>query len=97
MRCLRISDWPDFPNRGVMLDIDANRQLYLPAALDRHVFHDRNGTGRLVCDLDDVCKVPGVEIRNAPRCCSTCWSIHDAREPPQGMDCLIERGFTSPE
>jgi hypothetical protein len=38
----------------------------VPAVLDRHVFRDRAAlTGRLVCDLGDAYKVPGVEVRNA--------------------------------
>ena len=46
--------------------VAANRNLDVPAVLDRHVFRDRAGvTGRLVCDLGDAYKVPGVEIRNA--------------------------------
>jgi len=46
--------------------VEANRNLDVPAVLDRNVFRDRAGvTGKLVCDLGDAYKVPGVEIRNA--------------------------------
>lgn len=45
---------------------EANREIDLPAALDKHVFRDQAAvTGKLVCDLGDACKVPGVEVRNA--------------------------------
>jgi hypothetical protein len=42
--------------------VDANRNLDLPAVLDRHVYRDRAGLmGKLVCDLGDTYLVPGAE------------------------------------
>ena len=74
------TDWGDFGHThplavcypgyaygaAVSWSVDANRNLDVPAVLDRHVFRDRAGlAGKLVCDLGDAYKVPGVEIRNA--------------------------------
>ena len=33
-RCLRIRDWPDFPRRGVMLDVSRGRVPKLETLLD---------------------------------------------------------------
>jgi hypothetical protein len=46
--------------------VEANRNLDVPAVLDRHVFRDRAGViGKLVCNLGDTYKVPAVQGCNA--------------------------------
>jgi len=51
---------------GLSWAIENNKDMDLPAILDMHVYRDRAKVmGKLVYDLGNAYKVPGVEVRNA--------------------------------
>ena len=51
---------------GLSWAVEKNKDVDLPALLDRHVYHDQaNVIGKLVYDMGNAYKVPGVEVLNA--------------------------------
>lgn len=51
---------------GVSWAVEKNKEMDLPAILDRHVYRDQaNVMGKLVYDLGNAYKVPGIKVRNA--------------------------------
>jgi len=51
---------------GVSWAVEQNKEMDLPAILDKHVYRDQaNVMGKLVYDLGNAYKVPGIKVRNA--------------------------------